>query len=89
MARPAYGSSPATFAPFVVYCDYKPKGRRAYEPYTSRLGGYASLKEAKRAIAANDKELRSPNTYGGLIDWGEDDTERKYRIFECVYTQVK
>ena len=81
-----YGIDPPKF---VVYQDWKPKKPENGIPNTSRMGGYNTLEEAKIAIVENEQEMRRPPSYGGLIDWGEDTGQRKYRIYECNYTEVK
>ena len=83
---PKYGAKPACYT---VMQDSKP-GKSKGEAYTSRMGNYDSLDEAKKAIAENERELRHPNTYGGLIDWGPLDMwHRSYRIFKAEYTEIK
>jgi hypothetical protein len=81
-----YGAAPAEF---VVYVDAKPQKGKPGEAYTSRMGGYRSLEEAKRAVAKNEREMTRPNSYGGLIDWGDDRYHRHYRIFEATYNEIE
>lgn len=82
---PKYGAAPA---PFIVLQDWKPKKRGGGEPHTSRMGGYLSLKEAKDAIVRNEREMSRPNSYGGLVDWGDDDGIRHYRIYKAEYEEI-
>ena len=86
---PKYGDSPSRFAAYVVYQDTKPRKGKQDQAYTARLSAYPTLEAAKLGIAKNEDDLRHPNTYGGLIDWGpRDEWERKYRIFKVTYAQV-
>lgn len=82
---PKYGAAPAAF---VVMQDCKPRKGKPGEPYTARMGGYQSLKDAKDAIKKNERDIRNPNTFGGLIDWGDDLWDRHYRIYKAEYVEV-
>ena len=86
MKIPAYGGDPATY---VVYTDAKPRKGKPGTPFTSRMAGFYSLEEARKAIEENEREIRHPNSYGGLIDWGDDNWHRHYRIFKAEYIEVK
>ena len=81
----AHGAEPGAF---VVMVDYKPRKSNAGNPYSRRLGGYATLQLAKIAIQNHEKDMREPNTFGGLIDWGKDEWIREYRVFSAVYDLV-
>jgi len=79
-----YGSAPA---PFIVLADYRPPNKKQGDPYTARLGGYQTLTEALAAIKKEEASRVSPETFGGLIDWG-DLWKASYRIFQATYKSV-
>jgi glycogen debranching enzyme len=82
----AYGDAPAKY---LVMMDCKPRPKKPGEAYSSYMTWRKTLSEARDAIRDNERSIKKPNTFGGLVDWGDDEWERKYRIYEMTATEIK